>query len=125
PRSVPRRHELGQVLVNIAQIQQGQGQPEGAIRELRRSMAIESQLAAEDPRSLNARITLANAQALLGQVLVGQPDGSGPALASYQQAVAILESVTREHPELAEQSFRLAMYLGDLNTFQQMAGRLD
>ena len=101
PQSVPARRELGQVLVNLAQIEQGQGQPEGAIQGLQRAIAIESQLAADDPRSLDVRITLAGALASLAQVQVGQPDGSGPAMASLQQAVAILEPVTNEHPELA------------------------
>jgi serine/threonine protein kinase len=125
PQSVSQRHELSLILHNIAKIQQDQGQPEDAIQQLQRVLTIESHLAEEDLHSLDPPIALAKAHALLGQIMVGQPEGTGPSLASYQQAVELLESVTREHPELADQSYLLAMYLGELNSVQQMAGRLD
>jgi len=125
PPSVPIRHELGLLLQNIARIERDQGQPEKAIKSIQRSLAIESQLAAEDPHALNPLISMAKAHGLLGQIMAGQPDGLEPALAAYQQAVDLLASVTREHPELADQSYELAMFLGDLSSFQQMAGKLD
>ena len=125
PRPVPPRHELGVILQNIAQIERDRGQAEDAIKNVQRSLEIESQLAAEDPRALNPLISLAKAHGLLGQILADQPDGLEPALAAYEQAVALLEPVTREHPELADQSYELATFLGDLNTLQQMAGKLD
>ena len=56
---------------------------------------------------------------------MAQPDGAGPALESYQKAVELREEVAREHPELADQAYLLAMDLGDLNVAQQMAGKLD
>jgi non-specific serine/threonine protein kinase/serine/threonine-protein kinase len=125
PRSVPRRLELSRILQNIAQIQLEQGQPRESIETLQRELAIVSQLASEDPRALGPRIVLAKAHALLGQVLVGQPDGSKEATASYQQTIEILEPISREHPELADQSYLLATYLSDLSTLQQIAGKLD
>jgi non-specific serine/threonine protein kinase/serine/threonine-protein kinase len=125
PASVPRRHLLGQVLENTAQIQFEQGHPREAIETLGRVLEIEGQLAAEDPRSVAPRIVMAKAHGLLGQILVEQPDGSGPALASCQQAVEILEAINREHPELADQSYTLALELSDLSTVQQRAGKLD
>ena len=125
PQSVRRRTELGNILQNIAQIQYEQGQPRAAIENLQRKLALGAQLASEDPHAPGPRISLARAHALLGQVLVGQPDGLAPAMASYQQTVELLEAVLREHPELADESFVLAMHLGDLNTLQQMAGKLD
>jgi serine/threonine protein kinase/tetratricopeptide (TPR) repeat protein len=125
PQSVSRRHELSLVLQNIAPFQQDQGQPEEAIQSLERSLALEAQLAAEDPRALDPRISMAKAHSLLGQVLMRQPEGSTPALESCQKAVELLEAVTRQRPELADPSYRLAMYLGDLNVAQQMAGKLD
>jgi serine/threonine protein kinase len=64
PQSVPRRHELGLILRNIAQVQSDQGRSEEAIRNLHRVLAIESQLAAEDPQSLDPPISLAKAHAL-------------------------------------------------------------
>ena len=125
PQSVSRRHELSLILQNIAPIQQARGQPEEALEDLERSLAIESQRAAADPTSLDPRISMARAHNLLGQVLVEQPEGSGPALEACQKAVELLESVTRDRPDLADLSYRLAIYLGDLNVAQQMAGKLD
>ena len=68
---------------------------------------------------------MAKAQGLLGQALTSQPDETEPALESYQAAVELREEVVREHPELADQTYVLAMDLGDLNVAQQMAGKLD
>ena len=125
PRSVSRRRELSRLLQNIAPLQHAEGEPEEAIQSLDRSLAIESQLAAEDPQSLDPRIAMARARSLLGQVLVEQPAGLEPALEACQKAVEILEAVTRDHPELADPSYRLALYLEDLNVVQQLAGKLD
>jgi eukaryotic-like serine/threonine-protein kinase len=122
---VSLRQLLGQVLQNTAQVQFEQGHPREAIETLRRVLEIEGQLAAEDPRSVAPQIIMAKAHGLLGQVLTEQPEGVGPALASYQQAVEILEAVTREHPELADQAYLLALDLSDLGSLQQMAGKLD
>ena len=83
------------------------------------------QLAAEDPLALDPLITAAKAHSDLGQILVGQPDGLEPALAAYQQAVDLLRSVTREHPELADETYELACSLGDLSSLQRLAGKLD
>src|SRR6185312_5675798 len=77
------------------------------------------------PRSLGPLMIIARAHGLMGQALAEQPDGSGPALASYQQAIEILDIIAREHPGLAEPSYLLALDLGDLCTLQQMAGKLD
>jgi serine/threonine protein kinase/tetratricopeptide (TPR) repeat protein len=125
PRSVPRRHELSLVLQNIGQIQFEQGQPPKAIETLQKVLVIEAQLAAEDPKALAPRISMAKVHGLLGQALMLQPDGTGPALESCQKAVELREEVARERPELADQSYLLAMDLGDLNVVQQMAGKLD
>src|SRR5439155_25964530 len=54
-----------------------------------------------------------------------RPAGSGPPIASHQQAVEILASVPRGRPELADRAYWLAMELGDLNSVQQLAGKLD
>ena len=94
-------HELGLILQNIGEIQRQQSQPDDAIKNIRRSLAIESKLAAEDPDSLDVPISMAKAYALLGQMLVKQPDGLEPALADYQEAVSLLEKVTRKHPGMA------------------------
>jgi len=125
PQSVSLRHELGLILQNIAQIERDQGQPEKAIKNIQRSLAIESQLAMEDPHALDPQISMARAHGILAQVLMGQPDGLEPASAAYQKAVELLESVTSERPDLADQSYELAMFLGDLSSSQQMAGKLD
>jgi serine/threonine protein kinase len=125
PAPASRRHLLAQVLQNTAQIQLDQGHPREAIETLGRVLEIEGPLAAEDLRSLNPQVAVARALALLGEIHVGQPDGSGPALASYQQAVEILEAITREHPGLADEAYLLATDLGNLSVAQRVAGKLD
>ena len=116
---------LGQVLLNTAQLRFEQGQPREAIEALLRALEIQRRLVAEEPGALDPRIGLARAHGLLGQVLAEQPDGSGPALASYQQAVELLGAITREQPGLADQAYLLAMDLDDVSTLQQRAGQLD
>ena len=54
-----------------------------------------------------------------------EPDGLQPALESNQKAVKLLEEVTRERPDLADQSLQLAIYLGNLSAVQEMAEKLD
>ncbi len=122
---VPPRQLLGQVLRNTAQIEFEQGHPREAIETLGRVLEIEGRLAAEDPRSVAPRIVMAKAHGLLGQVLSQQTDGPGPAMASYEQGIELLEAITREHPELADESYSLALDLSDLAFLQQMAGKLD
>ncbi len=125
PSSVSQRHELSLVLQNIGQIQLEQGQPLRSIETLQKVLAIEAQRAAQDPKALEPRISMARTHGLLGQALMSQPDEPEPALESYQAAVELREEVTRERPELADQAYLLAMELGDLNVVQQMAGKLD
>jgi tetratricopeptide (TPR) repeat protein len=120
-----RRRELGMVLVNSAAVHHLQGRPREAIRDLQRATAIESQLAAENKGSVNARVTLANAHALLGRMQSGQPGGMAAARASYEEATRIMESVVRERPELANESYVLASHLGDLHHLQQLTGQGD
>jgi non-specific serine/threonine protein kinase/serine/threonine-protein kinase len=125
PASASRRLLLGQVLQNTAQIQLDQGHPHEASETLQRVIEIEGPLAAEDPRWLDPQLDAARAHALLGQIQLDQPDGTGPALASYQQAVEILEAITREHPGLADEAHLLAADLGNLGVAQRAAGKLD
>ncbi|MGP0062861.1 MAG: protein kinase domain-containing protein [Isosphaeraceae bacterium] len=125
PTSGSRRHDLSLALQNIGQIRLEQGQPSEAIEALRKVLEIESQRAAGDPQAIEPRIAMAKAQGLLGQALTSQPDETEPALESYQAAVELREEVVRERPELADQTYVLAMDLGDLNVAQQMAGKLD
>ena len=125
PGTGSRRRELSLVLLNIAQIQSEQGQTQEAIETLQKVLESQARLAAENPKDLDPRITMARAHGLLGQLLTLQPDKSEPALESYQKAVEYREEVVRERPELADQTYLLAMDLGDLNVTQQMTGKLD
>jgi serine/threonine protein kinase/tetratricopeptide (TPR) repeat protein len=125
PASVARRHAMGLILLNIAQIRADRGQPREAIEALGRVLEIEGRLAAEDAGSLSPQILRARALGLMGRLQAEQADGAGPAQASYQQAIEILEAVTRDHPELAEEANLLALDLSDLSVAQQMAGKLD
>jgi serine/threonine protein kinase len=125
PTPDSRRHELSLVLQHIGQIQLEQGHALKAIEVFQKVLAIESQRAAEDPKAIEPRIALAKTHGLLGQALMAQPEGTEPALESYEKAVAYREEVVRDRPELADQTYLLAMDLGDCNVAQQMAGKLD
>jgi tetratricopeptide (TPR) repeat protein len=124
-QSFSRRHELGLILQNIARLERDRGQLEKAITSIERSLAIEAQLLIENPHALDSQISTAKAHGMLAQILISQPDGLEPASAACQKAVELLESVTNEHPDLADQSNELAVLLGDLSSIQQVAGKLD
>ncbi len=68
---------------------------------------------------------MARALAGLGLIFGQQPNGLGPAMASYERAIEILDAVTRERPELADQAYALALDLNDLGLLQAMDGKLD
>ncbi len=123
--SATAEQELVIILQNIAEIEHERGHPIEAIENIQRLLEIESKRAAKDPGALDLLIAMAKGHALLGQIKVAQPEGSEPALTEYQQAVELLETVHREHPELSDQALELALLLGDLSTIQQMAGKLD
>ncbi len=124
-RSATASHELGLVLQHLAGIEQEQGRSKEAIENARRSLTIESTLAARDPGVLDPLISMANGHALLGRILATQPEGTEPAIVEYQQAVELLEKVNREHPEFSDQAYELALCLGDLSNLEQTAGKLD
>ena len=119
PDSVSQRLNLGTVLHSMAEIQGRQGRPEEAIASVEQALAIESQLATEGPQSLDLSIALATAHATLGRLFGEQPAELLPAVTSYYQAIELHEAVTREHPELIEQSYQLASELSDLSSLQQ------
>ncbi len=125
PESVPERLELGLVLQNIAEIQRRQGKPDEAILSIEQALTIESQLAPEGPQSLKLRIAMATAHAALGRLFAGQPAELLPAIAAYHQAIGLREAVTREHPELTEQSYQLASELSDLSSLDQKTGQTE
>ena len=78
----------------MGEIQHEQGHLEEAIKSVERSLEIESQLATDDPGSLDSSISMAKGHALLGQILLGRPAGLEPALTEYQEAVRLLEKIT-------------------------------
>jgi tetratricopeptide (TPR) repeat protein len=125
PRPAGPRHELGLVLQNIAQLLFDRGQLPESIAAIREVLSVQSQLADESPKDPKPRISLARSHERLGEFVLLQPDGVATALESEQKAVELLEQVTRERPELADPSFRLALYNGNLSAVQQMAGKLD
>ena len=125
PESVSQRLELGLILQNIAGIQKRQGKSDEAIRSIEQALTIESQLAAEGPQSLELRIAMAMAHTALGQLFGGLPAELLPAITAYDQAIELREAVTREHPELAEQSYQLASDLSDLSSLQQKSSQTE
>ena len=125
PQSVSLRQELGRILLNLAQIRSQQDQSDEALELLERAQQIELQLAIENPGSLEPRIALATAYATAGRVLAPQASELHRAMASYQEASEIYQSIVREHPELADESYRFARNLNDLGESQRRAGQLD
>jgi tetratricopeptide (TPR) repeat protein len=123
PKSFPLRYELCLILLNIAEIQLRQGQPDDSLKTLHDVLAIASQLATEDPTSLDPRISLATAHTTVGRLLAAQPGELINAIAAYDQAIELLEDINREHPELADQAHRLAVVLSELSSLQQRAGQ--
>ena len=107
--------------MNIAQIQQRQGQFEQAAQTLEKVVEIETPLTAEEPHLLDPEIVLANAYSALGRVFLEEPDLL-EAMTAYHRAIEVLDSLTREHPELSDQSYQLAADLGDLSGLQQKTG---
>ncbi len=124
-RSRTAPHELSLVLQHLAEIEQEEGRGKEAIENTQRSLTIESKLAVSDPGVLDPLISMANGHALLGRILAIQPEGTDQAIAEQRQAVELLEKVNREHPELSEQAYELALCLGDLSNLEQTAGNLD
>ena len=124
-RSTTAEYELGLILERIAAIEHERGHAKEAIKNIMRSLAIESKIATLGSDSIDILISMAEGYALLGQILITQPDGTEPAIAAYEQAIALLEKVDHEHPELSDQTHRLALLLGDLSNLKQMTGRLD
>jgi tetratricopeptide (TPR) repeat protein len=125
PRSAATRRELGRALLNIASIQFAERRMDEAVKSLERVLAIETQRADEDTSAPDPKLSLARAQNLLAQIFAEQPGGTAPSIESSQKAVELLESISKERPELAEPRYLRALYLGDLNLVQQMAGKLD
>ena len=60
---------------------------------------------AEDPDSLDASISMAKGHALLGQILIEQPDGLEPALADYQEAVEPTRKGQPQAPGMARPDY--------------------
>ena len=125
PESISDRLELGLILQNIAETQRRQGRPDDAITSIEEALAIDSQLAEENPESLEPRIALATAYTTLGQLFGGQPAESLEAIAAYHQAIALRKVVTQEHPELAEQFYLLASALNAMSSLQQKIGQTE
>jgi eukaryotic-like serine/threonine-protein kinase len=125
PESVRLQVELATILLNIAEIQRRQDEPDQAVISLNRVLAIKSQSGPEEPGSVELRIALATAHANLGQIFGKQPDQLLQAASAYGRAIELHKQITREHPEFTDQSYRLASELSDLSNLQQKLGHLD
>jgi tetratricopeptide (TPR) repeat protein len=123
--STTAEHELGMLLAHMAKIEHEQGHEQQANENAQRSLAIESKLAVLDADALDPLVSMARGHALLGQILVTQPDGAEPAIAEYRQAADLLEKANRDHPELADQAYERALFFVDLSSLEQTTGKLD
>ena len=119
-------HELSMILLNIGEAQREQGQLKEAIESIQRSLVIEGELWPRRTRICSIRQSpWQKGTRLWARSSWSDSDGIGPALMEYQQAILLLEKVTKLHPELSDQAFELAFILSDLSRLQQMAGKLD
>ena len=118
-------HELSMILLNIGEAEREEGQLKEAIESIQRSLAIEGELVTQGANLLDSSISMAKGHALLGQIFASDSDEIGPALMEYQQAIALLEKVTKLRPDLPGPAFELAFIFNDLSHLQQMAGKLD
>jgi eukaryotic-like serine/threonine-protein kinase len=117
------RIQLGHTVLNIAEIKGRQGKLDEAIDSVERALEIESQLNLEGPESLEPRIALATAHATLGKIQRQNPADLPSAIASYQQSVELREAVTRQHPQLVDQSYQLALELNSLGNLERELGQ--
>jgi eukaryotic-like serine/threonine-protein kinase len=117
------RIQLGHTVLNIAEIKGRQGKLDEAIDLVEHALEIESQLNLEGSESLEPRIALATAHATLGKFLKQSPADLPAAIASYQQAVELREAVTRQHPQLVDQSYQLALELSSLGDLERELGQ--
>ena len=124
-RSATAEGELALVLEHIALFEREQGRSKEAIENTLRSLAIEAAQADKNPGAVDPVIAMARGHALLGQLLVTEPEGMESALAEYQRAVELLEKLGREHPELCDQAYELATLLGEESSLEQSSGKLD
>ena len=125
PESVSHRLQLSQIILNTAKIEGRQGKLDEAITSIERVLQIQSQVVADYPGWLEPRVELATAHAVLGDLLAQKPAESLTAIASYQQAIELHETLARQHPELVDQSDQLATELSKLGGIQQQLGQLE
>jgi serine/threonine protein kinase/tetratricopeptide (TPR) repeat protein len=123
PTSVSKRQELGLILLNIAENQKRRGQQEESCKSLKALINLESQLAAEDPRALDPRISLATAYTKLGNLFIQQRGELLKAMAALSEAIELREVITKERPELADEACSLADDLGEMSIIQQQLGQ--
>jgi eukaryotic-like serine/threonine-protein kinase len=117
------RLQLGHTVLNIAEIKGQESKLDEAIDLVERALEIESQLSLEGSESLEPRIALATAHAALGKFLRQNPADLPSAIASYQQAVELREAVTQQHPQLVDQSYKLALELSSLGNLERELGQ--
>jgi non-specific serine/threonine protein kinase/serine/threonine-protein kinase len=125
PESVSLREELGWVLLNLARVRSRQGRPDEALESLERVVQVESELAAANPQFLKPRILLATAYTTAGRILGAQASDLHRAIAFYEEADKIYQTIVQEHPELADQAYQLAGNLNELSQLEQRLGELD
>ncbi len=124
PRSIPVQRELGRILLAVAQLENQKGQTREALQTLENVLSIEANLEQEDSTDLDFPITAAHAHAALGRIHAKQTtDEPQKALEAYQAAIDRLIPITRQHPELAEESQLLAACFRELSRLEQRTRR--
>ena len=68
---------------------------------------------------------MAKGHAILGQILVTQPEGRSQRLLRTGKPSNYSKRLTTSTPSYPTRLFELALFLGDLSSLEQMAGKLD
>jgi non-specific serine/threonine protein kinase/serine/threonine-protein kinase len=120
-----RRRVLIRVLGDIAQIERETGQAEQARESLERALELASMMAAEKTFTLDDQVALASTQVALGRLLMTRQETLDQAVMLLTKGIHLRQTITREHPERADQVYQLALDLTDLASLQQTTGRLE
>jgi eukaryotic-like serine/threonine-protein kinase len=125
PRSIPIRRLFATTFLNEALIFARQGHPDQAITSIDSALSMSTQLADDDPSSLDTQLLIANVYSAAGSILASKPAEQLEAVIACNKAVEIRQNILQEHPEFDEQAYCLACDQNDLGNLLQRTGQSD
>ena len=125
PESTSNRRELARVLSDLAQLEQAENHPDQARALWKQSIDIIGTLGAGHPGNPDDGIALASAQFGLGRALATNPVTLDQAAQAFRKGIELRQAITRKYPERVDQTYRLALELGELAGFYQASSQLE